>query len=29
MYFQGTLGYTGQRTLGRGDILGARALYGG
>ena len=29
MYFQGTLGYTGQRTLGRGDILGARAIYGG
>ena len=29
MHFQGTLGYTGQRTLGRGDILGARALYGG
>jgi len=29
MYFAGTLGYTGQRTLGRGDILGARALYGG
>jgi len=29
MYFQGTLGYTGQRTLGRGDILGARSLYGG
>jgi hypothetical protein len=28
MHFQGTLGYTGQRTLGRGDILGARALYG-
>ncbi len=28
MYFAGTLGYTGQRTLGRGDILGARALYG-
>ncbi len=27
MHFQGTLGYTGQRTLGRGDILGARALY--
>jgi hypothetical protein len=24
MHFQGTLGYTGQRTLGRGDILGAR-----
>jgi hypothetical protein len=29
MHFQGTLGYTGQRTLGRGDILGARALYSG
>jgi hypothetical protein len=29
MYFQGTPGYTGQRTLGRGDILGARAIYGG
>ena len=29
MHFQGTLGYTGQRTLGRGDVLGARALYGG
>ena len=29
MHFQGTLGYTGQRTLGRGDILGARALSGG
>jgi hypothetical protein len=29
MHFQGTLGYTGQRTLGRGDILGARELYGG
>ena len=29
MHFAGTLGYTGQRTLGRGDILGARALYGG
>ena len=28
MHFQGKLGYTGQRTLGRGDILGARALYG-
>jgi hypothetical protein len=28
MHFQGTLGYTGQRTLGRGDILGARELYG-
>ncbi len=28
MHFQGTLGYTGQRTLGRGDILGARSLYG-
>jgi hypothetical protein len=28
MHFQGTLGYKGQRTLGRGDILGARALYG-
>jgi hypothetical protein len=28
MHFQGTLGYTGQRTLGRGDILGSRALYG-
>ena len=27
MHFQGTLAYTGQRTLGRGDILGARALY--
>ena len=29
MHFQGTHGYTGQRTLGRGDILGARALYSG
>ena len=29
MHYQGTLGYTGQRTLGRGDILGARALYSG
>jgi hypothetical protein len=29
MHFQGTLGYIGQRTLGRGDILGARALYSG
>jgi hypothetical protein len=29
MHFQGTLGYTGQRTLGRGDILGARVLYSG
>jgi hypothetical protein len=28
MHFQGALGYTGQRTLGRGDILGLRALYG-
>ena len=28
MHFQGTLGYPGQRTPGRGDILGARALYG-
>ena len=28
MHFQATLGYTGQRTLGRGDILGARAVYG-
>ena len=28
MHFQGKLGYTGQRTLGRGDILGARELYG-
>ena len=29
MYFAGTLGYTGQRTLGRGDIFGSRELYGG
>jgi hypothetical protein len=29
MHFQGTLGYTGQRTLGRGDIIGARTLYSG
>ncbi len=29
MHYQGKLGYTGQRTLGHGDILGARALYGG